>query len=119
VKTVIEQEKAEFLGFGTLVQRSRKPAAALFEFRLEHVAMENATVDQGSRGLFFKVASIALDKMPAATGEELIGSWDGSFPMLFSVGVVIGAITVLEPICGATEGAQAEEEVWGHDRRWQ
>lgn len=49
VDTVIEEEKAEFLGLGALVQRSRKPAAALFELRLEHVAVEDAAIDQRGR----------------------------------------------------------------------
>lgn len=117
VDTVVEEEKAELLGLGAFVQRSRKPAASLFELRLEHVAVEDAAIDQRGWGFFFEVASITLDEMPAPTGQKFVGSRDGSLPMLFSVGIVAIAITVSEPVCGATEGTQADKEVWSHDRR--
>lgn len=116
VDTVVEQEETKFLRLSALVQWSREPAASLFEFRLEHISVEDATVDECGGYFFFKVGIVTLDKVPSTTGEEFVSSWDRSLPVLFSVGVVVDAITMSEPVCGATEGAQAEERVWGHGR---
>lgn len=101
------------------MKRSRKPAAALFEFGLEHVSVEDATVDECGGCFFLKLGIITLNEVPATTGKEFVSPGNGSFPMLFSVGVAVDAITMSEPVCGATEGAQADERVWSHDRRWQ
>lgn len=115
---VVEKEEAQLLGLGALVQRSRKPAAALFKFGLEHVAVEDATVDESGRDLFVVVRFIATNEVPAATRQELVSSRDGVFPVLFSVDFAVDAITALKPIDGAADGTQAEKEVGGHGRLW-
>lgn len=115
VDAIVEKEEPELLGWTTLVQRSREPAAAIFELGFEHVSVEDAAVNQGSRNLFILVGSITSDKMPAPTGEELVGSRNGAFPVLFAIHVAIDAFALLEPVRWAAQGAQTEEEVGGHD----
>lgn len=118
VDAVVELEETKLLGLTTPVQRSREPAAAISELGFEHVSVEDAAVNQGSGDFFIVVASVTADEMPAPTWQELIGSWDGAFPMLLAVHVAIDAFTLLEPVGRAAEGAQAKEEVGGHDWRW-
>lgn len=118
VEAVVEKEETQLLGPGALVQRSREPAAALFEFRLEHVSVEDAAVDKSSRELFVLIGIVAADEMPAAAWEELVRSRDGTFPVLLSVDLAVDAITALEPVDRAADGAQTEEEVGGHCWLW-
>lgn len=114
MEAVVEKEEAQLLGLGALVQRSREPAAAFLEFGLEHVSVEDAAVDESSRDFFILIGSIAADEMPAAARQELVGSRDGSLPVLLSVDVAVDTLAALEPVDGAAEGAQAEKEVGGH-----
>jgi hypothetical protein len=115
VNAVVEKEETESLGWTTLVQRSRKPAAAIFELSFEHVSVEDAAVNQRSGDLFILVGAITPDKMPAPTGKELVGSWNGAIPVLFAVHIAVDAFALLEPEGRAAQGAQAKEEVGGHD----
>ena len=117
VQAIVEKEEAELLGATALVQRGLEPAATLFEFRLEHVAMKDAAVDQGGGNLFVVLGSIAADEMPSTTREEVVGARDGRLPVLFAVDGAVNAVPVLEPVLGAAQGAHAEEEVGGHDMR--
>lgn len=115
VNAVVKKEETESLRWTTLVQRSRKPAAAIFELGFEHVSVEDAAVNQRSGDLFILVGIIAPDKVPAPTGEELVGSWNRAIPVLFAIDVAIDAFALLEPVGRAAQGAQADEEVGGHD----
>lgn len=117
VQAVIEKEEAQGFGTTALVQRGREPAGALVELGLEHVAVENATVDQGGGDLLVVLGPVAADQMPATTREEVVSARDGSLPMLFAIDGTVDPITVLEPVLGTAEGANAEEEVGSHDWR--
>lgn len=116
VDAIVEKEETQLLRLGTLVQRGREPAATLFEFGLEHVSMEDAAVDQSGGSFFVIFASIAVDEMPATTREELVSTRDGSLPVLLAVDIAVDALTSLEPVDWAADGAQAEEKVGGHGR---
>lgn len=116
VDTIVEEEEAELLRYAALVQRRREPSATLFEFGFEHVSVENAAVDQSGGSLLIIFASIPVDEMPATTREELVGSRDGSLPVLFVIDVAVDALTTLEPVDWAKYGAQAEEKIGGHGR---
>lgn len=115
VQAVVEKEEAQGLGATALVQRCCEPAGALVELRLEHVAVENATVDQGGGDLLVVCGAVATNQMPAATRDEVVRARDGGLPVLFAVDGSVDAVTVLEPVLGTAEGANAEEEVGGHD----
>lgn len=106
------------LGLGALVQRSRKQAATLFEFRLEHVSVKDAAVHESGRDLFILLGIVTADEMPSAAWEELVRSRDRAFPVLLSVDVALVAITALEPVDRAEGGAQTNEEVGGHGWLW-
>lgn len=97
------------------MERRGEHAGAVLDLGLEHVAVQNAAVDQGSGGLFVVVGSVAADKVPALFWEELVCSWDGVLPVLFAVDFFVDALAVLEPVDWATEEAQADEEIGGHD----
>lgn len=116
VDTIVKKEEAQLLRRTTLVQGSCGKAATLLELRLEHVAVEDATVYQGGRDFLILFETIPADKVPASTGEELVSSWNGGFPVLLSVDGAVDAVTTQKPIGGAEEGAQAQKHVRGHDR---
>jgi len=115
VDAIIKKKEAQPLRATALVQGSSEETRALVELRLEHVAMQNAAVDQGSGDFFVLVVPVTADKVPALAGQEPVCSWDRSVPVLFAVAVGLDAITALEPVDGAADGAQAEEEVGSHD----
>lgn len=114
VDAIVEEEEAQLLRVAALVQRSRKPAAALLELGLEHVSVEDAAVDQGNGGLFVVFASITVDEMPAAAWEELVCSGDGGLPVSFFINIAVGASALLEPVGRTACVAQADKKVGGH-----
>lgn len=113
---VIKTEEQALDGRSALFQGNIVPAATLIHLIFEDVAVEDATVDQRDGDFFIVFVAVAVDEMPAPSGEVFVDTRGGTLPVFLAIDGTVNALTALEPVDGTEEGSKTEKEVWRHDR---